>query len=60
MKMEKINIPPKPYRCRVRRPDLSMSGIEISVMITMTNPIPMVAYLACVSVNPVVMNRFVE
>ena len=60
MKMEKMNIPPRPYKCSVRRPDLSMRGIEISVIITMTSPMPMVAYLACVSVRPVVMNKLVE
>ena len=60
MNIEKMNIPPSPYRCKDLLPLLSINGIEIRVMITMTTPIPMVANLACVSVKPVVMNRFVE
>ena len=40
--------------------NLSMSGMETRVMRTMTEPIPMVAYLAEVSLRPVVMNRLVE
>lgn len=60
IKMEKMNIPPRPYRCRVRRPLLSMSGMETSVISTITVPMPMVAYLAEVSLSPVVMKRLVE
>ena len=40
--------------------NLSMSGMDTRVMRTMTDPIPMVAYLAEVSLRPVVMNRLVE
>lgn len=60
MKMEKMNMPPKPYKCKVLLPERSISGMEIRVMITITNPIPMVAYFALVSDSPVVLNRFVE
>ena len=60
MKMEKMNMPPRPYRCKVLRPDRSIKGMEISVMTTITKPMPMVAYLADVSDNPVVMKRLVE
>lgn len=60
MKIEKTNIPPSPYKWSVRRPLLSINGIEIKVMMTITDPIPMVAYLASVSDKPVVMNKFVE
>lgn len=35
MKMEKMNIPPNPYRCSVRRPVLSISGMETSVITTL-------------------------
>lgn len=34
MNIEKMNIPPRPYRCRVRRPVRSISGIEASVITT--------------------------
>lgn len=60
MKIEKINIPPSPYRWRVRLPDLSINGIEIKVIITITIPMPIVAYLAPVSDKPVVVNKLVE
>ena len=39
---------------------LSMSGMDTRVMRTMTVPMPMVAYLAEVSLRPVVMNKLVE
>lgn len=60
MKMEKVNIPPRPYRCSVRLPDLSIRGIEMSVMMTITQPIPIVANFALDSLKPVMMKRFVE
>ena len=60
MNIEKINMPPKPYKCNDLRPLRSINGIEIRVMMTMTTPIPIVANLALVSVKPVVMNKFVE
>lgn len=44
--MEKINIPPRPYKCNVRLPLLSIKGIDIKVIITITIPIPIVAYFA--------------
>lgn len=34
MKMEKMNIPPKPYRCNVRRPVRSINGMDANVIIT--------------------------
>lgn len=34
MKMENINIPPSPYKCRVLRPVRSINGIEASVITT--------------------------
>ena len=60
MKIENMNIPPSPYKCKVLRPLLSIKGIETSVIKTITVPIPMVAYFAFVSLSPVVMNKFVE
>ena len=60
MKIEKMNMPPKPYKCRDLRPLRSIKGIEIRVIMTMTTPMPIVANFACVSVKPVVMNRLVE
>lgn len=35
MKMENINIPPKPYKCSVRRPVRSINGIEANVITTL-------------------------
>ena len=60
MKIENINIPPRPYKCKVRLPLLSMRGIETNVIRTITVPIPIVAYFAFVSLSPVVINKFVE
>ena len=60
MKIENMNMPPRPYRCRVRLPLRSIRGIEMSVISTITVPIPIVAYLALVSLSPVVMNKLVE
>ena len=60
MNIEKINMPPNPYKCKDLRPLRSINGIEIRVIITITTPIPMVANLACFSDSPVVMKRFVE
>lgn len=34
MNIENMNIPPKPYKCKVRRPVLSISGIDTSVITT--------------------------
>lgn len=34
MNIENINIPPNPYKCSVRRPVLSISGIDTSVITT--------------------------
>lgn len=60
MNIEKINMPPSPYKCKDLRPLRSINGIEMRVMITMTTPIPMVANFAWLSDKPVVMKRFVE
>lgn len=60
MKMEKMNMPPRPYKCNVRLPIRSMSGIEINVIITIIQPIPIVANLALSRVNPDISNKFVE
>lgn len=60
MNIEKINMPPRPYKCNVRLPVLSMSGIDTSVIQTMMAPMPMVANLALSSVKPELVNRFVE
>ena len=46
MKIEKINMPPNPYKCNDLRPLRSIKGIEIRVIMTMTTPIPIVANLA--------------
>lgn len=37
MNIENINIPPNPYKCSVRRPVLSISGIDTSVITTCTS-----------------------
>lgn len=58
--MENMNIPPRPYRCRVRRPALSISGMDTRVMPTMMAPMPIVANLALSSDNPELVNRLVE
>lgn len=34
MNIENMNIPPNPYKCSVRRPVLSISGIDTSVITT--------------------------
>lgn len=60
MKIEKINIPPSPYSNKVRLPIRSINGMEIKVMITIIQPIPMVANLALSGVKPAVSKRFVE
>ena len=60
MNIENMNMPPNPYKCKDLRPLRSINGIEMSVIITMTTPIPIVAYFACFSDKPVVMNKFVE
>lgn len=60
MNMEKMNIPPSPYRCRVLRPVLSMRNVETNVIATMMAPMPMVANFALSSVNPELANKLVE
>lgn len=60
MKMEKMNMPPSPYRCSVLRPVRSIKGKETSVMPTMMAPIPIVANLADSSVRPDDVNSDVE
>ena len=60
MNMEKINIPPRPYKCNVRLPVLSMRKMETSVITTIIDPIPMFANLALSSVKPELMNKLVE
>ena len=60
MKMEKMNIPPRPRRCSVLLPTQSIRKVEIKVTSTMTTPIPIVAFLAELSLSPVVMKRLVE
>lgn len=40
MKMENMNIPPNPYKCNVRRPALSISGIEANVITTCIMKLP--------------------
>ena len=57
MNIENMNMPPNPYKCKDLRPLRSINGIEMSVMITMTTPIPIVAYFACFSDKPVVMKN---
>lgn len=60
MKIEKINMPPNPYKCRVLLPVRSMRGIETKVIPTIMAPIPMVANFELSSDNPELMNRLVE
>lgn len=60
MKIENINMPPRPYRCNVRRPVLSINGIDINVMATIIAPIPIVANLALSSVRSELVNKLVE
>lgn len=60
MKMEKMNMPPRPYRWRVLLPVRSIKGSETNVMPTMMAPIPIVANLADSSVNPDDVNSEVE
>jgi len=60
MKMEKINMPPRPYRCSVRRPVRSMSGMDTSVIPTIMAPMPIVANFALSSVSPELINSSVE
>ena len=40
---EKMNMPPSPVKCSVRRPARSMMRAEINVMATLTRPVPRVA-----------------
>lgn len=60
MNIENINIPPRPYRCNVLRPVLSINGMVTSVIFTIITPIPIVTNLATFSAKPAVMNRLVE
>lgn len=41
MNMENMNIPPKPYKCNVRRPVLSINGMDTNVITTCTSKICM-------------------
>lgn len=58
--MENMNMPPRPYRCNVRRPVLSINGIETKVMPTIIAPIPIVANFALSSVRSELVNKLVE
>lgn len=60
MNIEKINMPPRPYKCSVRLPVLSISGMDTNVIQTIMAPMPMVANLALSSVKPELVNKFVE
>lgn len=60
MKIEKMNIPPSPYRCSVRRPVLSIRGKDTKVIPTIIAPMPIVANLADSSVKPEEVNNEVE
>lgn len=60
MKIEKMNMPPSPYKCNVLRPVLSINGIDTKVITTIIAPIPIVANLALSSVNPELTNKLVE
>ena len=40
MKMLKMNMPPRPHRCKVRRPARSIKKIDTIVMPTIMAPIP--------------------
>lgn len=60
MNIEKMNMPPRPYKCNVRLPVRSISGIETSVIPTIIAPIPIVANLALSAVNPELVKRLVE
>lgn len=60
MNIEKINMPPRPYKCSVRLPVLSISGMDPNVIRTIMAPMPMVANLALSSVKPELVNKFVE
>lgn len=53
-------MPPRPYKCKVRLPVLSISGIDTSVIPTIMAPMPMVANLALSSVKPELVNKLVE
>lgn len=60
MNMEKMNIPPRPYKCNVRLPVLSINGIDTNVIPTIIAPMPIVANLALSSVRPELVNKLVE
>lgn len=60
MNIEKMNIPPNPYRCSVLRPVLSIRGIDTNVIPTIMAPIPIVANFALSSVKPELEKRLVE
>lgn len=60
MNIEKMNMPPNPYRCSVLLPVLSINGIETRVIPTMMAPMPIVANLALSSVRPELVNKLVE
>ena len=60
MKIEKMNIPPRPRRCSVLLPTQSTRKVETKATSTMTTPIPIVASLAELSRSPVAMKRLVE
>lgn len=53
--MEKINMPPRPPKCRDLLPFRSINGIDTKVMATITAPTPKVAYLERSSGIPVSM-----
>lgn len=60
MNIEKINMPPRPYKCNVRLPVLSIRGMDTNVITTIMEPMPMVANLALSSVKPELVYKFVE
>ncbi|KAH3825643.1 hypothetical protein DPMN_127524 [Dreissena polymorpha] len=55
-----MNIPPRPVRCRVRRPSLSMSRADTRVMEEFTAPVASVAISALDSRRPAPINILVE
>lgn len=53
-------MPPRPYKCNVRLPVLSIRGMDTNVITTIMEPMPMVANLALSSVKPELVYKFVE
>lgn len=60
IKIEKMNMPPSPYKCRVLLPIRSIKGMITNVIATIIAPIPIVMNLDVSSVNPELINKPVE